>query len=323
LYKLSTLISVFSIIILVGYIVFNETNKSNHAKNSIDPPDLKKANVEIGSNGKTISYNLPTELYFAGERVPLEVTDVKERLDLEIHINIYWHNNTIFLIKRANRWLPQMEKILREYGIPDDFKYLSVIESALINDISSKNAEGFWQFLKGTAKEYGLEVNKEVDERYNPLKSTAAACRYFKKSYQKFNNWTLVAASYDRGMRGIQRSLDDQLVDSYYDMLLNRETSRYVFRILAIKEILENPEKYGFEIDEGHLYKQEPITEVEVKTTLNDLVAFANQNGINYKILKRYNPWIRGKKLTVKKGRSYRISIPSSIENIEISASAK
>ena len=256
------------------------------------------------------SLDLPDSLYFAGERVPLEVPDVRERLDRELHINSYWHNNTIFLIKKANRWFPQMERILKEHGIPDDFKYLTAIEGSFRNDISYKNAVGFWQFLKPAGKEFGLEINQEIDERYDPIKSTEAACKYLRRSYKKLNNWTLAAASYNRGVRGMQRALLNQEVDSYYDLLLNEETSRYVFRILAIKEIIEHPQKYGFHIEEDHLYDEEPLRYVEVKQTINDLVRFAHNHGINYKELKRYNPWLRKDRLTVRNGKSYKIAIP-------------
>ncbi len=292
--------------IVLGYILYSEGRKID----TTHPSNTMETSTSSESEGTTISYDLPSDLYFAGERVPLEIPDVKERLDREIHINVYWHNNTIFMIKRANRWLPQIEKILAENNIPDDFKYLAVIESALINDVSYKSAVGFWQFLRPTAKEFGLEVNPEVDERYHQLKSTAAATRYLNKAYKKFGSWTTVAASYDRGMAGMQRALNNQKVESYYDLLLNQETSRYVFRILAAKEILSNPEKYGFNIPPEHLYEQEDLDEIEVQSSIPDLVVFAQENGINYKILKRYNPWLRSKKLTLKRGSTYQIAIP-------------
>ena len=234
----------------------------------------------------------------------------RERLDRELHINTYWHNNSIFIYKRSNRWLPQIEAILQEEGVPDDFKYLAVIESGLLNVTSPAKAVGFWQFLKPTARELGLEVTKEVDERYHPLKSTRAACKYLKKAYTSFGRWTLVAASYNMGIRGLNNRLEEQKVNSYFDLLLNEETSRYVFRALAAKELITNPEKYGFEIPEDHLYKQEPLREIEITQSIDDLVLFAQDHGINYKILKKHNPWLRRKLLTVKKGEIYTISIP-------------
>jgi membrane-bound lytic murein transglycosylase D len=256
------------------------------------------------------SLPMPQAMSFAGEPVPLHIPDVRERLDRELHINTYWQNNTIFLIKRAHRWLPQLEKILNENGIPDDFKYLAVIESGLLNEVSPRGAVGFWQIIESAGKEFGLEINNEVDERYDPLKSTVAACNYLRKAHQKFGTWTNAAASYNRGMSGLQRAIDDQQVKDYYDLLLNEETSRYVFRILAIKEIVENPRKYGFHIDPSHLYQAEPLRTVVVDTTIPDLVAFAHKEGVNYKLLKRHNPWLRKDKLTVKRNERYEIHLP-------------
>jgi hypothetical protein len=213
-------------------------------------------------------------------------------------------------MKRANRWLPQIEKILKEHDIPEDFKYLPLIESGLLNDISPKNAVGYWQILKSAGKENGLEITDEVDERYDPLKATEAACKYIKQAYRKFGNWTLVAASYNRGMSGLGRAIENQQVDSYYDLYLNEETSRYVFRILAIKEIVQNPLRYGFRVDAKHLYEEEPLRYIEVDESIRDLVTFAKQHKTNYKLIKRHNPWLRDDRLTVKNGRQYRIAIP-------------
>jgi membrane-bound lytic murein transglycosylase D len=258
-----------------------------------------------------ISFDLPEQLTFAGEPVPMMMTDVRERLDRELHVNSYLHNSTIFLMKRASRWLPQMEIILKEQGIPEDFKYLPLIESALLNDVSPKNAVGFWQILSTSGKELGLEIGKEVDERYDPLKSTVAATKYLKKAYAKFGSWTLVAASYNRGMTGLQKALNNQKVASYYDLFLNDETSRYVFRLLAIKEIIEHPGKYGFKVEDTHLYQPEAVRYVEVDKSIKSLVDFSLSNGANYKLLKRLNPWLRDEKLGVKKGKKYRIALPA------------
>jgi len=266
--------------------------------------------AELVVRSKTVTVEIPDSLTFAGESIPMDILDVRERLDRELHINTYWHNNSIFIYKRSNRWLPQIEAILQEEGIFDDFKYLAVIESGLLNVTSPAKAVGFWQFLKPTARELGLEVTKEVDERYHSLKSTRAACKYLKKAYTSFGRWTLVAASYNMGIRGLNNRLEEQKVNSYFDLLLNEETSRYVFRALAAKELITNPEKYGFEIPEDHLYKQEPLREIEITQSIDDLVLFAQDHGINYKILKKHNPWLRRKSLTVKKGEIYTISIP-------------
>lgn len=272
---------------------------------TIDSPPLS----EYPTYYNATSLAIPDTLFFAGEEVPLNVPDVRERLDRELHINTYWHNNTIFLIKNAHRWLPQIEPILKEHGIPDDFKYLTAIEGSFRNDISPMQAVGFWQIRKDAGKENGLEINREVDERYDPLKSTVAACKYLKKAYAKFGNWTLVAASYNRGMTGLQKAINHQNNSNYYDLLLNEETSRYVFRILAIKEIIENPDKYSFNIDVAHLYQPEMVKYIEVNSTIDDLVQWSIDNGINYKLLKRHNPWLRQDKLTVKK-KTYQIAVP-------------
>jgi hypothetical protein len=273
---------------------------------------MQQVNVEDNQHPfPAISIDLPKNVTFANEKVPVDITDVRERLDKELQINTYFHSNTIFLIKRANRWLPQIEKILREHNIPDDFKYLPLIESNLLNVRSPKDAVGYWQILESSGKEYGLEITREVDERYDPIKATEAACKYLAQAYRKFGNWTMVAASYNRGMAGMQRAIDDQKVDSYYDLYLNEETSRYVFRIIAIKEIAENPMKYGFRIKPEHLYEEESLRYVEVDESIRDLVDFALDQGTNYKMLKHYNPWLREEKLTVRKGQSYRIAFPA------------
>ncbi|GJM27390.1 MAG: murein transglycosylase [Cyclobacteriaceae bacterium] len=259
---------------------------------------------------KTVAVDIPDSLTFAGESVPLNILDVRERLDRELHINTYWHNNSIFIYKRSNRWLPQIETILQEEGVPDDFKYLAVIESGLLNVTSPAEAVGFWQFLKPTAKELGLEVTRDVDERYNPLKSTRAACRYLKDAYAAFGSWTLAAASYNMGISGLRKRLEEQQVTSYFDLLLNEETSRYLFRVLAAKELIISPEKYGFDIPVEYLYQQEPLQQIRVTESIEDLVKFAQDHGINYKILKKHNPWLRRKSLNVRQGHVYEISIP-------------
>lgn len=258
-----------------------------------------------------VSYDLPANLEFAGEPVPLDIPDVLERLDRELLINIYLHSSTIFLIKRSNRWLPQIEEVLRANNIPGDFKYVPLIESGLLNEVSPKQAVGFWQILKTSGRELGLEINDEVDERYHPLKATEAACKYLNQAYKKFGNWTLVAASYNRGIAGIERALQHQQVESFYDLHLPEETARYVFRILAIKEIIEHPQKYGFNVNPRHLYQPEALRFVEVRETIHDLAQFARQHGANYKLLKRHNPWLRDDRLTVKKGKTYRIALPA------------
>lgn len=309
--NIANFLSVATLIILFGYITYSEWSRHPGKDTMSDEGVLETVYAEESLHPlPAISFEVPADISFAEEPVPLNIPDVRERLDKELQINCYLHSNTIFLIKRANRWLPQMEKILRDHGIPEDFKYLPLIESNLLNVTSPRDAVGYWQILDTSGKEYGLEINNEVDERYDPLKATVAACKYLKTAHRKFGNWALVAASYNRGMGGVQRALDDQHVDSYYDLYLNDETSRYVFRILAIKEIIENPVKYGFKIDPKHLYQQEELRYIEVDETIKGLVSFARVHGTNYKLIKRHNPWLRDEKLTVKKNRRYKIAIP-------------
>ena len=267
-----------------------------------------------GNTVNAIAIDLPDTLSFAGEPVPMNIADVHERLDREMHINAYWHTNTIFLLKRAHRWLPQIAQVLEEEGIPDDFKFVPAIEGAFKNDISPKSAIGFWQFRKDAAREFGLEVSRQVDERYDPIKSTRAASKYLRKAYDKFGNWTLVAASFNRGRSGIIRAMDSQKVDNYYDLMLNDETSRYVFRILAAKEILVHPHRYGFEVPDELLYEIEPVKYVTVSQNVDNWVDWSQQQGINFKLLKRHNPWIQSRSLKVSSGKEYLVAIPLDLE---------
>lgn len=254
--------------------------------------------------------NIPDTVMFAGERVPIEIPDVRERLDRELHVNTFWHSNTIFLLKRGNRWLPKIGKVLEEYGVPSDLKYLAVIESDLLNKVSPSNAVGFWQLLKGTAQDFKLEVNNEVDERYHPIKSTHAAAKYLLKAHEKFGSWANAAASYNIGRRGLSNAMERQGVSSYYDLLLVEETERYLFRAIAIKLIFENPRTYGFDISPANLYEAEPVYELEVNSSINNLRDWAFEKNINYKILKRFNPWLRKNTLSVRSGKSYTFQIP-------------
>jgi hypothetical protein len=252
----------------------------------------------------------PTEVDFAGEKAPLQISDVRERLDRELLINANLDATTALIIKRANRVFPIIEPILAKYGVPDDFKYLAVIESGLVNAVSSAGARGVWQFMPETAKEKGMEVNDIVDERYHLEKSTEAACRYLLAAKEKFGSWTLAAASYNGGMNGITKRIDEQKVTNYYDLALTEETSRYVFRILALKEIMRQPAKYGFSIYTSDLYTQIPTKKIAVDSSITDLTGFAISQGINYKILKIHNPWLRDKKLVNPTKKRYEIEIP-------------
>jgi len=260
---------------------------------------------------KITAIEIPEDLNFAGEKVPFDDPEIMERVDREFLVNTYWQSNAVLLMKRANKYFPIIEPILAKNGIPDDFKYLAVAESALENAVSSAGAAGFWQIMKTTGKEYGLEINENIDERYHIEKATEVACDYLKKSKQKFGNWTLAAASYNAGSFGIQRHLTAQDVNAYYDLLLGQETGRYVFRILAIKEILSNPEKYGFDIAKEDMYTKAPTFNVEINEPITNFASFAKQYEINYKILKRHNPWLREPHLNNTTRKKYTIEIPN------------
>ena len=266
--------------------------------------------VSDGTKYSPVGYNLKID--FAGEEVPTFMADVQERLDKEMITNMNYHTNTTLVIKRANKVFPIIEPILKKYGVPDDFKYLAVIESSLVNAVSPAGARGVWQFMPATAKEKGMEVSDEVDERYHLEKSTEAACKYLVSAKEKFGSWTLAAASYNGGMNGISRKIEEQEVMDYYDLLLTEETSRYVFRILALKEIMSKSEKYGFNIPNEALYYNIPTKKIVIDSSITDLAKFAKTQGVNYKILKIHNPWLRDKKLTVTTGKKYEIEIPTS-----------
>jgi hypothetical protein len=260
---------------------------------------------------KITAIEIREDLNFAGEKVPFDDPEIMERVDREFLVNTYWQSNAVLLMKRANKYFPIIEPILAKNGIPDDFKYLAVAESALENAVSPAGAAGFWQIMKTTGKEYGLEINENIDERYHIEKATEVACDYLKKSKQKFGNWTLAAASYNAGSFGIQKHLTAQDVNAYYDLLLGQETGRYVFRILAIKEILSNPDKYGFDIAKEDMYTKVPTFNVEINEPVTNFASFAKQYEINYKILKRHNPWLREPHLNNTTRKKYTIEIPN------------
>lgn len=293
------LISVIAAV-LVGTVGFGGQNR-------IDPIIPEKKNEYA-----IFPMDLPKELSFAGERVPMDQFDVYEALDREVLSNAYFHSQTLRLIKMANRYFPVIEPILKEQGIPDDFKYLAVAESGLANVVSPANAVGFWQIRKGTAGDYGLEINSEIDERYHLEKSTVVACKYLKESFGKYENWTLAAASYNIGRRGIDREMTRQKNENYYDLLLNEETARYIFRILALKLILEEPADYGFQLSKKDLYDPIPYINVELSGAVIDFADFAIEHETNYKMLKYLNPWLRDNKLSNKEGLTYIIKIPES-----------
>ncbi|MCD4731050.1 MAG: lytic transglycosylase domain-containing protein [Bacteroidales bacterium] len=262
------------------------------------------------ANYKIFTPEIPESIDFAVENVPLDIFYTREKLDEELLRNTYFHSSTIGLIKRSNRWFPIIEPLLSEYKIPADFKYLALVESGFENVASPKGAKGFWQFMEKTAREYGLEVNDAIDERYNVEKSTKAACQYLLDSYDEFKSWTLVAAAYNAGKRRINETIRKQNVNDYYSMYLNEETSQYIFRILAIKIILEKPTQYGFYLREADLYSPIPTKKIKVTKTIPDLYQFADKHNINYKTLKMFNPWLRTDNLPNKSERTYFIKIP-------------
>lgn len=293
--NLKTILSTGGIILIASTFIFSTSTDTNQ--------------TEKATENKEHVFPLPSNVSFAGEKTPVHIFDVKERLDRELIVNTNLHSSTILIIKRAERYFPVIEPILKKNGIPDDFKYLCVIESSLSNAVSSAGATGFWQFMKGTAKDYNLTINDYVDERYDLEKATEKACEYFKKAYERFNNWTLVAAAFNRGTAGITRAIDSQYVDNYYDLFLNQETSRYIFRILALKEIMNHPEKYGFDIPVYEKYGPVKTKKIMVDYDIEDLAVFAKEQGINYKLLKLYNPWLINTKLKPD-SKLYYITIP-------------
>jgi membrane-bound lytic murein transglycosylase D len=285
-----------SLFLLLGF--SNGGSKQNNPSGSV---------VTVNSK----SFPIPDSVSFAGERMPLENIDTRESLEREIIITAYRHSATIMIIKRAPRYFPVIEKILKEYNIHDDFKYLAVAESDLSNLISPAGATGFWQIMPETGKEQGMEINNEVDERYNIERSTRFACEYFLKSYAKYGNWTLTAASYNGGRNGLDDQIEIQHEHNYYDLLLNEETARYIFRAVAYKLMIANPSQYGFDLTEKDLYPVMKYSEVKVDTAVTDFSQFARKFDTNYKILKMLNPWLRKPYLTNKARKTYVIKVPS------------
>ena len=268
---------------------------------------------------RIISPPVPDELYFCGERVPMDNFEVYERIDRELIVNTYFHSATILAMKRANRWFPVVEPILEANGTPDDMKYLMIAESGITNAISPAGATGYWQFMEEAALKYGLEVDSEVDERYNMEKATEAACRYLNEAYDLFGSWTMAAASYNTGIENVQKQIERQKAKNYYNLVFSEETLRYIARAVTIKEIMNNPEKYGFNIKRNELYNPLPYKLVQVNGPVDDLADFAVGYGINYRILKLYNPWLRDNVLKNKDRKVYSIKIPEigSIKVIE------
>lgn len=273
---------------------------------------LLAASAATAQNFTTVvNPQIPASVSFAGTQVSLDRDDMYERYDRELTSMAYTHGNTLLTIKRANRYFPILEPILKRNGVPTDMLYLACIESYLNpRALSGAKAAGIWQFMPSTAKEYGLEVNEYVDERYNPVKATEAACRYLKKAYARFGNWESVAASYNGGMARVSRELESQKQSTAYDLWLTDETSRYMFRLLAMKEIMEHPSAYGFRITPEQLYRQADCKEVTVNGPVEDWATWAKNQGTTYMALREMNPWIRAKSLPNKTGKSYTVLVP-------------
>lgn len=280
-------------IVVIGLVAFDQPNRMSNKPESIKAPPI------------------PEKLSFGGEEVPLDKFDVYERFDRELMINTFWHSQTMFTLKKTRRFFPTIEKILKENNVPTDYKYLAVAESGLANVVSPAGASGFWQFMESTGKRYGLEINHEVDERYHLEKATKAAAEYLKDSKEKLGSWTLAAAAYNMGENGVEKALEKQKVEDYYDLLLNTETARYMFRILAIKEIYSQPAEFGFALDSGDYYPAIPTKTIKVDYTITDLAQFAKDNGTTYKELKLLNPWLRKTYLKNIAKKEYEIKLPA------------
>jgi len=266
---------------------------------------------------RTVSPDIPEKIVFAGQTINLDRADMYERMDRELTSVCYTHGNTMLILKRANKYFPAMAPVLRKNGVPEDFLYLACVESSLNQRAySPAKAAGMWQFIPSTAKEYGLEVNDYVDERYHIGKATAAACRYFRKAYSRYGNWESVAASYNGGMSRISKELESQGADSSFDIYLTEETSRYMFRILAIKLLMENPAQYGFRLRRENLYYPADTKTVTVSGPIDDLPSWAREHGTDYATLRELNPWLRAKSLPNKTGKAYHILLPKSKDEL-------
>lgn len=298
-----------SLLTALGILYYSSARANSEQANAIPleyQPDIPQA--------LTVDVPLPQEISFAGEKVPLHRIDVQEALRKELIVNTYLHSHTIQLLRNAPRIFARIEPILKEQGIPEDFKYLAVIESNLNPlAVSPAGAVGIWQFMPGTAREVGLEVNNEIDERYNLEKSTLAAAAYLQKAYDNFGTWTLAAASYNAGNNMIRKQMGIQKENDYYDLLLGEETERYVFRILALKEIMSNPQLYHFNVQSANPIEKNK--KVKVHGPIESWADFAHKHKISYKTLKRFNPWLRKSNLKNHEHKVYEILIPAEPEN--------
>lgn len=294
----------------VSVIVFLYLLTASTLQHSVSSDNDKAYWDAFSRNYKMFSVEIPEKLDFAGEEVPVNQFHVRESLDRELLVNSYWHSNTILMFKRAYRWYPVIEPILNKNGVPSDFFFLCMIESGLENVVSPAGAAGYWQFLKTTATSYGLEVSADVDERYNVEKVTEAACKYLVQAYSKYKSWTIAATSYNMGMGALDNQMLEQKTKSYYDLQLNRETIRYVYRILAVKTVFMNPVKYGFYLRKKDFYPPIPTQKIVVDSSIANLADFCIENKVAYRVLKELNPWLIKNSLVIKGGKSYEILLP-------------
>ena len=308
----------FLLIILIPFI--SSCSNKLEAK-EIKIPTEKKEVKTVSTENNQLKWQLPKipdEITFAGEKVEFDDLDLKERLDYELIVNNYWHSNTYITMKLAHRWLPEMKAILKQEGVPEDLIYVAIIESGLRNVVSPAGAKGFWQFMESAGEEYGLIINSQVDERYHLEKSTRAACMYLKKAYRKFDSWFLAAAAYNRGMNGIQRDLEAQQVNNFFDLSLNSETARYIFRLFAVKLIFENPEEYGFVLTEEDLYPPYKTKDIVVDKTIESIHEWAIKHKVSTKIVRKLNPWIIGQSLEVKPNNKWIVKLPENTEQLRL-----
>lgn len=306
-------LAIISVIVLSGILINAVQQDSEYNPKTTKATTDKPSETSDKSTSESYvikAVEIPEDLAFAGERVPLEKPYIKEQVDRELLVNTYWQSNGLLWIKRSHKYFPIIEPILKEKGVPDDFKYVAVIESSLLNVTSPAGAKGFWQQLTGAARENGLEVNRNVDERYHLEKATRAACDYLLEAKRTFGTWTLAAAAYHSGKGNISKYLREQMVDNYYDLLSGPNTERYLPRILAAKEILRNPHKYGFEFEISDLYTYPKYHLVEVDTPIANIAQFAKDHNTNYREIKILNPWLRENKLNNSSGKLYQIKIP-------------
>lgn len=249
-------------------------------------------------------------LEFAGTPLPLERIGVRERMEKELLIGTFRHSSSLLTLKRSGRWFPMIEPILVDSGIPLDFKYLSVIESGLANAVSPSDARGFWQFMEPAAKEFGLRVDRDVDERYHVEKATRAACAYLNEAHDRYGDWLLAAASYNMGMSGVSRRLEEQGGEAYWDLMLNDETARYVYRLYATKQVMESPEQHGFRLSAEDWYAPVETRDTLLVDGIEDLAAFAAEAGVSYNALKTLNPWLRSDRLPIREDQYYVVRLP-------------